>query len=222
MPDRLQKFIAAIVVVLAAHVALPSASVAADLFEDTSIDSPWAGTKWLIRGRVIGMIPDENDGRLGGAPAGLGVDEAVMPELDFTYFLNDNFALELILAATQHDVTLSGVGKITELWVLPPTLTLQYHHHMGAFKPYVGLGVNYTIILDSDGTAAIGGIDSWEDSVGFALQFGFDYALDDRWSVNFDVKKIWLNLDAKVTAAGTKATVDLDPWVIGAGLGYRF
>lgn len=203
-------------------VALPATAPAADMFADTAGNDPWAGTTWMVRGRVLGMIPDENDGRLGGAPAGLRVNNAVMPELDFSYFFTDNFAAELILAATPHDVSLSGTGKITELWVLPPTLTFQYHHHMGAFKPYVGVGVNYTIILDSDGTAAIGGVDSWEDAFGFAVQFGFDYALDDRWSLNFDVKKIWLNLDAKVTAAGTKASVDLDPWVIGAGLGYRF
>lgn len=198
----------------------PSAAV--DLFADTGAENPWAGTEWLIRGRVIGMIPDENDGRLGGASAPLRVDDAVMPELDFTYFFTENIAAELILSATPHDVSLGGVGKITELWVLPPTLTLQYHHPFGAFKPYIGAGLNYTIILDSDATAAIGGVDSWDDAIGFAAQVGFDYALDDRWSLNVDVKKIWLNLDAKVTAAGTRASVDLDPWVIGAGIGYRF
>ncbi len=195
---------------------------ATDLFLGTSAENPWAGTKWLIRGRVIGMIPDENDGRLGGASAPLRVDDAVMPELDFTYFFTDNIAAELILSATKHDVSLRGVGKISELWVLPPTLTLQYHHPFGAFKPYIGAGLNYTTILDSDATAAIGGVDSWDDAIGFAAQVGFDYALDDRWSLNVDVKKIWLNLDAKVTAAGTRASVDLDPWVVGAGIGYRF
>lgn len=194
---------------------------AADLFEDVSgMGTPWDGTRWLVRGRVIGMLPDENDGRVGGAPANLGVDDDVMPELDFTYFFNNNFAAELILGATHHDVDLAGT-KITDLWVLPPTLTLQYHLPMGAFKPYVGAGVNYTTILSSDATSAIGS-DSWEDSFGFALQAGFDWAIDDRWSFNVDVKKIFLNLDAKVGAANTPASVDLDPWVVGVGVGYRF
>jgi len=222
MLARVLKTVAAAAVAVTLFAAAPPAAQAADLFtDDTSVDNPWAGTKWLIRARAIGMLPDENDGRLGGAPAALSVDDAVMPELDFTYFVTDNIALELILAATPHDVELGGV-KITDIWVLPPTLTLQYHLPMGAFKPYVGVGVNYTIILDSDATGAIGGIDSWDDAFGFALQAGFDYALNDRWSVNFDVKKIWLNLDAEVTAAGTNASVDLDPWVVGAGIGYRF
>ena len=54
-------------------------------------DNPWAGTRWMIRARAIGMIPDENDGVLGGAAADLGVNDDYMPELDFTYFLDDNF-----------------------------------------------------------------------------------------------------------------------------------
>jgi outer membrane protein len=204
----------------AALMAAAGAGRAADLADLPGMANPWAGTQWLIRGRIIGMVPDENDGRLGGASADLGVDDAVMPELDFTYFFTDNFAAELILATTKHDVDLGGT-KISEVWVLPPTLTLQYHHPMGAFKPYVGAGVNYTHIWSSDATSVIGS-DRWEDSFGFALQAGFDWAIDERWSVNVDVKKIFLNLDAKVTAASTPASVDLDPWVLGAGIGYRF
>lgn len=182
---------------------------------------PWAGTKWLIRGCLIGVLPDESNGVLGGAPAPLTADNAIMPELDFTYFFNDNIADELILAVSPHDVSLGGT-VISDVLILPPTLTLQYHHHMGAFKPYVGAGLNYTMVISSDPTAAIGGVDDWDSSFGFALQAGFDYALDDKWSVNMDVKKLWLNMDATVTAGAIPASVDLDPWIVGVGLGYRF
>lgn len=184
--------------------------------------NPWEGTGWLIRGRVIGLIPDESDGQVGGASAKLRVDDAISGELDFSYFFTENIAAELVLTVTQHDVELRGVGKISEVVVLPPTLLLQYHHPMGAFKPYVGAGVNYTVILASDATAAIGGRDSWDDSIGFAVQLGFDYALNDHWSINVDAKRYWLNLDAKVGPARTKANVDVDPWLFGIGVGYRF
>jgi outer membrane protein len=182
---------------------------------------PWSGTQWLVRLRGIGVLPDESDGRVGGAPADLQADNAVMPELDFTYFFTDNIAAELILATTPHDVTLAG-AKISEIWVLPPTLTIQYHHSMGALKPYAGVGVNYTRIISSDATAAIGGVDDWDDSFGIALQAGFDYAIDDRWSLNVDVKKLFLELEADVTPARVPASVDLDPWIVGIGVGYRF
>jgi outer membrane protein len=45
------------------------------------------------------------------------------------------------------------------------------------------------------------------------------------WSVNFDVKKLWLDTDVKGTLAnGTqvKADVDINPWIFGIGVGYRF
>ena len=35
--------------------------------------------------------------------------------------------------------------------MVPPTLTLQYHFtQFGAWKPYVGAGVNYTYFYDRD------------------------------------------------------------------------
>ncbi len=54
----------------------------------------------------------------------------MVPELDITYFFTKNIAAELILGVTPHNIygagTLGGldVGKV---WLLPPTLTLQYH-----------------------------------------------------------------------------------------------
>ncbi len=45
--------------------------------------------------------------------------------------------------------------------------------------------------------------------------------IDTRYSVNFDVKKIFLKTHAVVNDA-VSANVRLDPWLIGAGLGYRF
>ncbi len=194
---------------------------AGDSSANFSKEDAWKGTKWLIRGRALGVLPDESNATVGGAPAALTVDDSIVPELDFTYFFNDNIAMELILAVTPHDVKLGGT-EITNALLLPPTLTLQYHHPMGAWKPYVGAGVNYTTVIDSDPTSAIGSVDDWDSSFGLALQVGVDYAIDDKWSVNFDVKKLFLNLGATVTGAATPASIDIDPWIVGLGVGYRF
>jgi len=42
--------------------------------------------------------------------------------------------------------------------------------------------------------------------------------------LNFDVKKLWLNTDVSVHALGTVVTtdVDIDPWLFGMGIAYRF
>ena len=39
-----------------------------------------------------------------------------------------------------------------------------------------------------------------------------------------DLKKVWVDVDVAVGALGTVVTtnVDVDPWLFGVGIGYRF
>ena len=109
------------------------------------------------------------------------------------------------------------------VWLLPPTLTLQYHFlPTSRFSPYVGAGLNYTIFYNEK-KGALRSI-SYDDNIGYALQAGIDYAIAGAWSLNVDVKKLWLNTDVKANLGGTalKADVDINPWIFGVGLGYRF
>ncbi len=178
---------------------------------------------WQIRGRIIGVLPDESSSltpNIGDVDA----EGAVVPELDITYFFTPNIAAELIAATSQHDmsVDLTGGGNLDlgSVWVLPPTLLVQYHFMPdGNVRPYVGAGVNYTHLYNVDDTATTS-VD-YEGGFGWALQAGVDVPISDHWVWNFDVKKIWVNVDATVNSA-VKADVDLDPWVIGTGVGYRF
>jgi len=187
---------------------------------------------FLIRLRGIGVIPDESsDLSVGGNDISgeATVDDAYVPELDLGYFLTDNIALELVLATTRHDVgavdTPLGNADLGEVQLLPPTLTVQYHFlPQERASPYLGLGVNYTEFFDfEDDTGDATSID-YDDSFGFALQAGLDYALSGNWSLNFDIKKIFLSTDVQTTVAGNNITadVDIDPWIFGVGVGYRF
>lgn len=176
---------------------------------------------WMVRARVIGVLPDESADivPIGGDTK---IDDTVVPELDFTYFFAKNWAAELILATTPHDVSHTPTGlDLGSVWLLPPTLTLQYHFapDSKSFRPYVGAGVNYTIFYNVDEPA---GLDiDYGDSFGFALQAGVDFPIGNGWSINADVKKIFINTD--VTIAGVAhADVDIDPWVVGLGVGYRY
>ena len=66
---------------------------------------------------------------------------------------------------------------------------------------------------------------NYDNGFGFALQAGVDVPINDDYFLNFDVKKIFLNTDAEIDAgaAGTVgADVDLDPLIIGVGIGRRF
>ena len=108
-----------------------------------------------VRARLLGVLPDESSKVSAGGEA--KVDDAVVPEIDFSYFFTDNIAAELILATTRHDVEWStGPTDLGSVWLLPPTLTLQYHFlPHGKFQPYLGAGLNYTLFYSVDEPAGL-------------------------------------------------------------------
>ena len=104
---------------------------------------------WQVRLRGVSVQPNEksNVSAIGGD---VNISNSFIPELDFTYFFNKNVAAELILGTTKHKVVdeKSALGDVDlgSVWLLPPTLTLQYHFYpTKTLKPYVGAGLNYTI-----------------------------------------------------------------------------
>ena len=191
---------------------------------------------WLVRLRGIVVAPTEQStdvlpGFVGGQ---VTVDNAIVPELDFTYFVTNNIGAELILATSPHDISgagvLAGLGEIADVMALPPTLTLQYHFMPDArLRPYVGVGVNYTIFYSEDASTslvtALGATTvDLDDSVGVAFQAGVDFDLNDRWFLNADIKYIQIDTTATLNSGGTinSVDVDLDPIVAGIGVGFRF
>lgn len=191
----------------------------------------------LLRARAIMVAPNERSS--GITPAfpneRVSVNNSVMPELDVTYMATNHIGFELIAATTKHGVsgvsgTTGGIGKLANTWVLPPTLTAQYHFMPeGKFRPYVGAGINYTIFYASKPTAgletAVGKTKvGMSDSVGWAAQAGADVDLTDKVFLNVDVKYISIRTNATLTTAGAgvqRVHVDLDPLVFGVGIGIR-
>ncbi|MFC3052762.1 OmpW/AlkL family protein [Kordiimonas pumila] len=178
---------------------------------------------WLVRLRLIDVAPDESSTvSIGGA---VTADSKIMPELDISYFWTDHFATELILATTKHSMGATGTAlgdlDLGHVWVLPPTFLAQYHFNPGGqVRPYVGAGLNYTFFYNNNpgDVASI----KYSNGFGYALQAGVDVGLDDHWAINADVKKLFLNTDASINGGAVTADVDLDPWVFGLGLAYRF
>ena len=184
---------------------------------------------WMVRLRVLGIIPDDSSSQITTIHGEASVDSAVTLDLDISYFFTENIAAELVLAYAQHDVTAENtdLGNIDlgSLDLLPPTLTLQYHFMpKNAFRPYVGAGLSYVLIPNEDSGPVATAVDYDDGQVGFALQAGFDYFFTKNWCVNVDVKKVWVDVDVTVHALGTtvSTTVDVDPWLFGVGIGYRF
>lgn len=203
---------------------------------------------WVVRARAVNVSPNE-DSKLGktvnsnvanvmSPDAELAVSDKVIPELDISYYITKNIAAELILAlGTRHNVSIQDeAGAVVpnqdlgSVNLLPPTLTVQWHFNPDqTIAPYVGAGINYTNFLDrnlkvSSGALAGTKIKVDSDSWGYALQAGVDINLKDGWLINLDVKYVNIETDVKLNVAGwTKIdSLDINPWVVGIGIGKKF
>lgn len=194
-----------------------------------------------IKGFVTGVLPDgaitevEND--LIGLPADSQTEasDSVVPTVAIEYFVSPSLSLETICCVTPHDVTgagaLEGAELIDDAIILPASLTAKYHFNLGGgIKPYLGAGATYFMIFSEDvgaDAAALGATDvDLSDEFGFLLQGGVDIALNDRGlGLSLDAKRYFVGTTATFSAGQTVALQsehDLDPWVLSAGLAYRF
>ena len=182
----------------------------------------------MLNVRATGVLTDA-DGAIrtaAGTDVGLKakVGDDVMPTIGLTYFLTDHLAVEAIAGTTQHEVKAVGPATDVEVhktWVLPPVVSLQYHFAPQArISPYIGAGVNYMLFYS--GKDRNGFKVDIDDGFGYALQAGVDVALKERWSANLDVKKVFFETDASINGGALKTKVKLDPWVVSAGVGYKF
>jgi outer membrane protein len=218
------------------------------MFVGLSVFGQSAGTteKWRVRLRGIAVLPEES-ASIGVIGGDVDISNSFIPELDFTYFFNRHFAAELILGTTRHKVStvgsdLSAIGAGTanvdlgKIWLLPPTLTLQYHYPVGKFNPYLGAGINYTVFYSADQGPVVKDIE-YKNNFAFAAQAGFDIDISKKMFVNVDLKKIFLSTTATVDASNLtpssnpalapvlqtiEADVKINPWLLGVGIGYKF
>lgn len=173
----------------------------------------------MVRGRALFLSADNsNDPAFSGGK--FEVNDKLFPEVDITYFITKNLATELVLTYPQkHDVKLGG-SNIGTVKHLPPTLSLQWHFLPdGQFRPYVGVGLNYTMF--SSVKLSIAGADIDRNSFGLAYGAGLDIKVAPKLFLNFDAK--YVNIETDVKLNGTKlTTLGINPWLFSVGLGYRF
>ena len=183
---------------------------------------------------VISVTPENFASHVNGPIVGgdtVGVSTGVSPELDASYFLTPHISLELIAATTKHDVWASGNAagkvKVGSTWVLPPTLTAQYHFaQLGPVRPYAGLGLTVAFFYSPSQSATLtslgaklGGLST---AVGPALDAGFDVPVGDGFTANVDVKQMFLTTTSRIAGGAIGAVTELDPTVVGVGVGYQF
>jgi outer membrane protein len=178
----------------------------------------------MVRLRALGVLPQTSSSI---TPIGGHVEasDTADPEIDASYFFTDNIAVEGIAATTRHHITARGTAAgdvdIGKVRLLPPTVLAQWHFQPhAAISPYVGAGINYTWFFDTS-HGQVNSV-SYSDGFGAALQIGVDYHISGRWYANVDLKQLFLNTTAKINGGTIRADVDLNPLIVGAGIGYRF
>jgi outer membrane protein len=177
-------------------------------------------------------ITKVNTDRIGlAAGSQTKADTNVTPTVAIEYFLTPNVSVETIAGVTQHDVVgagaLAGAKLISNANIIPA----KYHVNLGGgLKPYLGAGPSYFIIFgeEPDATARTLGATRVDlsNELGLALQGGIDFALDDSGlGLSLDAKRYFMNTTARFFAGNALALStkhELDPWVVSAGISYRF
>jgi outer membrane protein len=173
---------------------------------------------FIVRARAVHLDSANKD----STGLGLTINDRWIPEVDITYFLTPNLAAELILTYPQKQTVNSTVvgGDIGTFKHLPPTLTFQYHvTGIKGFRPYVGLGVNYTNI--SSVKILNGAVGLKHNSYGWAAQVGADFPLGGGWLLNVDAKKVKIGTNVYLNGAD-QGKFRVDPVLLSVGVGYRF
>lgn len=224
-----------------ATVALATAFAAAMLAPAPAMAGSAEG-KFQVKLLGTGVLPDgkivdvEKD--LIGLPAGsqTKANDNVVPTVAIEYFFSPNVSVETICCLTQHhingDGAIAGTRIVDHVLVLPATATVKFHLPLeGGIKPYVGAGPSvFFYINEKPGstTRALGGTDlNLDNKLGFALQAGIDIPVNaNGLGVSLDAKKYFMDTKLHVrNGAGTEVLTtkhSLDPWVVSAGLSYRF
>ena len=173
---------------------------------------------WIWRVGVHNVRPKSDNHAL------VNVDAAASLTFNATYMFAPNWGVEVLAALPfEHDINLNGGGKVAQAKHLPPTVSVQYHlNPNGAWGPYVGAGLNYTLFFDEKTRGALAGAKlELDPSLGLAAQAGLDIELGSDWFANVDARWLDIETDAKVNGARI-GNVVIDPLAFGLSIGRRF
>jgi outer membrane protein len=133
--------------------------------------------------------------------------------------------------ATVGSVPYDGQVVSSARWI-SPTLLFEYNFldASSRWRPYIGVGVNYTTFYDRDstaaGNAASGGPTklSLTASVGPAATAGVTYRISDRWAAHasYSLSQVKTNLTADTDGVIRTTRISFGPEALVVSVGYSF
>lgn len=172
---------------------------------------------WTLGIGIINVNPKSDNGSVAGAAT--TIDDSTQLSLTGEYFIRDNLGIELLAATPfEHDIRLGGAfaGSTKQL---PPTISVNYHFPTRSnFKPFVGLGLNYTTFFEE--SSPLGDL-KLDDSFGLAASIGADWQISERGALRMNIRYMDISTDATLngTAIGT---AEIDPVTLGVSYVHRF
>ncbi len=185
------------------------------------------GGKLNVKAGVAGVLPDESATTTIGGTA--DISDEYVPALMFEYDLSERVSVELFCCLAPHEVkaveTDLGDVDLGEVTLFPPVVTAKYRLlTSGPVRPYVGAGVNVTVFFNEDVPDGVVNSIDYETTIGPALQLGADFPINDRLSLNIDVKKVWIEPEVAIATdlGDVEADAEINPIIGFVGIGYRF
>jgi len=206
-------------------------------------------SKWSVRLNATNILTNESDPI---KDADLEMSNAFGFEIGLNYFFTKNISTEFSLGYSNHETKIQyydfeqhrySIGGVN---MVPLNLSFKYHFILNNFRPHVGAGFNYTLFSVKE-EEIIGGVHGaeFDGALGFALQGGLIYDVNNTWFVNFDIKQMFISTNMTTysgwcgtpkKSASTKVAVpcpdynvedvktkvDINPLSIGLGIGYKF
>jgi outer membrane protein len=165
-----------------------------------------------------------------GVPPGADADvgNATTVLLSFERELAPNIGAELVLGwpptiKAKGAGTVPFLGEVLSAKNIAPTLLFNYHFgdRAAQWRPYVGLGINYTYFADA--STPYGWDVNLSSSWGLAAQAGIDVAIDKQWGLFASIAAIKVKSDlVAIGATVLQTTIDFKPVTYAAGVSYKF
>lgn len=142
-------------------------------------------------------------------------------------FFNDQFSTEFGISYMPFNI--KGI-KTKRSSMVPLSLTAKFHTpEVGAFSPYIGAGIHYTMInmgkLKNDTDVAEYGVKKlkFKNQLGPVAQLGADFTAANGVGFNIDMKYYWLKLKNKKAANHTniQKSAKINPFVVGLGFSFK-
>ena len=146
--------------------------------------------------------------------------------LSATYHINDNIAVEAWGADKFGHRVRTPAGKVASVGAQPAAISGQYHFGSAdrTVRPFVGLGYHETNFSEETATAGgpyAGQRIGVETAKGAMATAGVDVNISPRWFARADVRYLQGNSDVRLNGANA-GEVELEPVVVGVGIGTRF